>query len=222
MNAEASETQAAANGAAVPKKPKTEVIIVQMEDGSTQEFTPKRRMNKDHTIAEDGTITLHLGFKNGVLRNIVLPPVLVPKFAAHGAEQKYGDELAGLKPAEGQDEVDIDDCVLTIDELNANIQKGIWSTRAAGDGMGGTSILIRALMEYGGKPLEVVKTFLSDKDAKFKMALRMDDKHKNKAGLTMSEIVKKIELEKASKGAKVDTAGALSALDAMEVAQAAA
>lgn len=218
MSAEANEVAAQANGAAAPKKPKTEVITIEMEDGTKQEFTPKRRMNKDHTISEDGKVTIHLGFKNGVIRNIVLPPSLITKFAAHGAEQKYGDELAGLKPAEGQDEVDIDDCVLAIDDLDKNIQKGIWSTRVAGDGMGGTSILIKALMEYGGKPLEVVKAFLSDKDAKFKMALRMDDKHKNKAGLTMSEIVKKIELEKASKGAKVDTAGALSALDAMEAA----
>jgi hypothetical protein len=225
MSAEANEVQGqtngAANGASAPKKVKTEVTQVQMENGTVQEFTPKRLMNKDHTIDEaTGTVTLHLGFRNGVVRDIVLPPTLITKFAAHGAEQKYGDELAGIvKPGEV---VDMDDVVLTIDELNKNIQQGVWSTRGAGDGMGGTSVLIKALMEYGGKPLEVVKAFLSDKDAKFKAALRMDDKHKNKAGLTMSEIVKKIELEKASKGAKVDTAGALSALDAMEAATQAA
>lgn len=214
MSAEANEVQGQTNGATAPKKAKGEVIQVQMEDGSVQEFTPKRRMNKDHTIDGD-KVTIHLGFRNGAIRNILLPQELITKFAAHGAEQKYGDELAGLKPAEGQEEVDIDDCVLAIDELDANIQKGVWSTRKEGDGLGGTSILIKALMEYGGKPLEVIKKFLSDKDAKFKLALRMDDVHRNKAGLSMAEIVKKIEAEKASKGVKVDTSAALDQLDAM-------
>ena len=213
MSAEAQEVQAGANGAQAPKKVKTEVITVQMEDGTTQEFTPKRLMNKDHTISEDGKVTLHLGFKNGVIRNIVLPPTLIAKFAAHGAEQKYGDELAGIvKPGET---VDMDDVVLTIDTLDGNIQKGVWSTRAVGDGMGGTSVLIKALMEYGGRPLEVVKKFLSDKDAKFKAALRLDNKNKNKAGLTMEDIVKRIEAEKAAKLPKIDTTGALNALNAM-------
>jgi len=215
MSAVESEVKNLTNGATeAPKKAKSEAIQVQMEDGSIQEFTAKRLMNKDHTISEDGTVTLHLGFKNGVIRNIILPPTMIPKFAAHGAEQKYGDELAGIvKPGEA---IDMDDVVLTIDTLDGNIQKGIWSTRGAGDGLGGTSVLIKALMEYGGKPLEVVKAFLKDKDAKFKMALRLDEEHRNKAGLTMAEIVKKIEAEKAARGTKVDTSAALSALDAME------
>lgn len=218
MSAQESEVQGQTNGAQAPAKvtkAKPEITVVKMEDGTTQEFTAKRLMNKDHSIDEaTGKITLHLGFRNGAIRNIVLPPTLVPKFAAHGAEQKYGDELAGIvKPGE---EVDMDDVVLTIDTLDGNIQKGLWSTRREGDGLGGTSILIKALMEYGGKSFEIVKAFLADKDAKFKAALRLDDKHANKAGVTMAAIVKKIEAEKLAKGAKVDTSQALSALDAMQ------
>jgi hypothetical protein len=215
MSAQENEIAAQANGAAAPKKAKAEVTVVQMEDGSTQEFPGKRKMNKDTTIEGD-TVTLHLGFRNGTIRNIVLPPSLITKFAAHGAEQKYGDELAGMKPAEGQEEVDTEDMVLEIDRLDENIQKGLWSTRKEGDGLGGTSVLIKALMEYGGKPLEVVKKFLSDKDTKFKLALRHDEVHRNKAGHSMAEIVKRIELEKASKGVKIDTSAALNDLDAME------
>lgn len=216
MNAQAQEVAQATNGAETPaKKAKTEVVTVDMEDGTKVEFPGKRKMNKSHTIDEaTGVITVRLDFRNGTVRNIVLPPTLIPKFAAHGAEQKYGDELAGLKGVDGA-EPDIDDMVLTIDELDANIQKGLWSTRKEGDGLGGTSILIKALMAYGGKPLEIVKAFLKDKDPKFKMALRLDDKHVNKDGKSMAQIVKEIEAEKASKGTKVDTSKALDDLDAM-------
>ena len=62
-----------------------------------------------------------------------------------------------------------------------------------------------------------IKAFLKDKDAKFKQALRLDDKRKSKlTGLTMAETVKKIEAEKASKGTKIDTESALDDLDALE------
>lgn len=217
MNAVAKDVQAQTNGAEEPKsKPKTEVVTIEMEDGSKVDFPGKRKMNKSHVIDEEQRkVVIRLDFRNGTVRTIQLPDSLILKFAAHGAEQKYGDELAGMKPAEGQDEVDIEDMVLEIDKLDENIQKGLWSTRKEGDGMGGTSILIKALVEYGGKSIEQVKAFLKDKDAKFKMALRLDDKRPNKSGLTMAAIVKRIEAEKASKGTKVDTSAALDALDAL-------
>lgn len=214
MSAAENEVAGQANGAAAPKK-KTEVTVVDMEDGTKVEFPGKRKMNKSHTIDEEsGKVSIRLDFRNGMYRTITLPPALILKFAAHGAEQKYGDELAGLKGTDGG-EPDIDDMVLTIDELDENIQKGLWSTRKEGDGLGGTSVLIKALVEYGGKSVEQVKAFLKDKDAKFKMALRLDEKRPNKAGHTMAYYVKKIEAEKAAKGVKVDTSKALDDLDAM-------
>jgi hypothetical protein len=105
--------------------------------------------------------------------------------------------------------------VLQLEKLDESIQAGKWSTRREGDGLGGTSVLIKALVEYGGKTVEQVKKFLSDKDAKFKTALRLDDKRPNKAGKTMAAIVKEIEAAKAAKGAKVDTSSALDELDAI-------
>jgi len=57
---------------------------------------------------------------------------------------------------------------------------------------------------------------LKDKDKTFKDKLKLDDKRKNAAGLTMKQIVDRIQTEKASKGAKVDTSAALDDLDAME------
>ena len=220
MSAQESEVAAQANGAAKPKKAPTEYLTVEMEDGSKDQFVigkngPKK-MNKYYDLNENGTFKhARFNFVNGRVLPVVPPASLHGQFLGHGAIQKYGDELAGLKPAEGQSEVDPDDMYLTLEELNENIQQGKWSTRAAGDGLGGTSLLIQALMEYGGKPLEVIKAFLKDKDKTFKDKLKLDDKRKNAAGLTMKQIVDRIQTEKASKGAKVDTSAALDDLDAM-------
>jgi hypothetical protein len=200
------------------KKKAPEIEIVNLEDGTKGEFVGKRRLNKSYVLREDGSLDhLRFEFRNGRVLLIQLPAALLGRFAGHGGIQKYGDELAGMKPAEGQDEVDIDDMVIEMEALDANIQKGEWSTRKEGDGMGGTSVLIKALVAYGGKTVEQVKAFLSKKDAKFKTALRLDDKRPNKEGKTMAQIVREIEAAKASKGVKVDTGAALADLDAMGV-----
>jgi hypothetical protein len=198
-------------------KKKAEVEVVTMEDGRKVEFAGKRKLVKDYTLDEAGNLSyITLDFRNGVTKKITIPSALLGQFAGHGALQKYGDELAGLKGSDGG-EPDIDDMVLAIEQLDENIQAGKWSTRKEGDGMGGTSVLIKAMLEYSGKPLEVIKAFLKDKDAKFKTGLRLDDKRVSKiTGLTMAATVKKIEAEKAAKGVKVDTSGALDELDALD------
>jgi hypothetical protein len=203
--------------AAAPKKPKTEVEVVELEDGTKGEFVGKRKLNKSYILNTDGSLNhLRFEFRNGRVLLITLPTSLIGQFAGHGGIQKYGDELAGMKPSEGQTEVDIDDMVLEMEKLDKSIQEGKWSTRKEGDGQGGTSVLIQALVIYGGKTVEQVKAFLEDKDPKFKAALRLDDKRVSKiAGKTMYAIVKEIEAAKAAKGAKVDTSAALDDLDAM-------
>lgn len=223
---EAVVDQQASNGAAVeaPKKPKTEVELIDLEDGSKGEFVGKRKLNKSYILKETGELDhLRFEFRNGRVLLISLPASLLGQFAGHGGIQKYGDELAGMKPSEGQTEVDIDDMVLEMEKLDKSIQEGKWSTRREGDGMGGTSILIQALVIYGGKTADQVKKFLEDKDAKFKAALRLDDKRQSKiVGKTMYQIVKEIEAAKAAKATKVDTSKALDDLDAMEGGEASA
>jgi hypothetical protein len=216
MKQEAAEQQQATEAAATPKKPKAEVETIDLEDGSKGEFVGKRKLNKSYVLREDGSLDhCRFEFRNGRVLLIPIPSQLLGQFAGHGAIQKYGDELAGMKPAEGQDEVDIEDMVIAMEELDSNIQKGLWSTRKEGDGMGGTSVLIKALVEYGGKTVDQVKAFLKDKDAKFKTMLRLEDTRVGKSGKTMAAIVKGIEAAKASKGVKIDTVGALADLDAM-------
>ena len=127
-----------ANGAEAPKaKKKAEVTTVDLEDGTKGEFVGKRKMNKSYVLNPDGSLNhLRFEFINGRVLLISLPPSLIGQFAGHGGIQKYGDELAGLKPAEGEDEVDPEDMVLTIEELDENIQLGKWSSRKEGDGLG--------------------------------------------------------------------------------------
>lgn len=217
MNAEASEV--AQETARAPKKSKTDVVKVKMTDGREVEFAGKRKLVKDYTLEDDGSLAyITLDFRNGDTRQIRLPAALVGQFAGHGAIQKYGDNLAGLKPAEGQDEVDIEDMVYETDLLDERIQKGEWSAEREGGGIGGTSILIKALMEYSSQPVEQVKGFLKDKDQKFKMSLRGNDKRRNAAGVTLKAIVDRLEAEKAAKATKVDTDSALAELDGLGAA----
>lgn len=214
---EAAEQSNGAGSDEKPKAKKAEVEIVDLEDGSKGEFVGKRKLNKSYILKEDGSLDhARFEFRNGRVLLVQIPESLLGQFAGHGVIQKYGDELAGMKPSEGQTEVDIDDMVLEMEKLDKSIQEGKWSTRKEGDGMGGTSILIQALVIYGGKTVEQVKAFLADKDAKFKAALRLDDKRQSKlVGKTMATIVKEIEQAKATKGVKVDTSAALDDLDAM-------
>lgn len=164
------------------------VETVTLTDGRQVDFAGKRKMLKE-TIIEGDTVAVRLDFRNGATRTFVLPPELILRFAGHGAEQKYGDETAGVD--------DVDDMVMAVDDLDSRIQKGEWSIKREGGGMAGTSVLLRALMEFSGRTQEQVKEFLSGKSQAEKLALRNSPKVK--------PIVERLEAEKASRAAKVDT-----------------
>ena len=221
MNHVAQEAAEAGTSTAAAGKKKPEFITVTMSDGEKRDFIVNAKtgqpkfMLKDYFLNEDGSFNFaRFDFLNGEVRVIRPPDSLVGQFVGHGIMQKYGDELAGQKNEDGSP-LDVEDVILVIDNLNDNIQKGEWSQRKEGDGMGGTSTLIKALMAYSNQTVEKVKAFLKDKDAKFKTALRHNDQRPNAAGDTVASIVKKLEAEKAAKAAKVDTSGALDELDSM-------
>lgn len=182
--------------AQTPAKAKPEVATVTMKDGRVVEFAGKRRLLKESIIEADGTVRVRLDFRNGETRLFTVPPSLMAKFAAHGAEQKLGDEIAGLK-GEGGKEADIDDAVLAIDELIDRLYNGEWNVKTEGNGLAGTSVLIKALVEHTGKAVDDIKAWLKPKSQAEKMALRNNAKIK--------PIVERIEAEKVAKAAKVDT-----------------
>lgn len=192
MNAVASEVTGSETAAkAAPEK-------VTMKDGRTVEFAGKRKLLKESQFPEGQSPLVVLDFRNGETRSFSIPSEFLYRFAAHGAEQKLGDETAGLE--------DVDDMVLAIDELIERLSKrnaetgafeGEWSTKREGSGLGGTSILLKALVEKSGKTVDAVKAFLKTKTPADKLALR------NSAAL--KPIIERLESEKLSKAAKVDT-----------------
>jgi hypothetical protein len=176
-------------------KQETAVETVTMSDGRVVDFAGKRKLLK--TAQEvNGKVQITLDFRNGETRLFTLPDNLLLKFAAHGAEQKLGDEIAGL--------TDTDDCVIAVDELIDRLYNGEWNVKREANGMAGTSVLARALVEHTGKTMEQIKAFLSAKSQAEKVALRNNPKVK--------PIVERLEAEKVSKGSKVDTDSLLAEL----------
>lgn len=178
-------------------KTETQVETVTMTDGRIVDFAGKRKLLKESSVTADGKVQVRLDFRNGETRLFTLPDNLLNKFAAHGAEQKLGDEIAGLN--------DVEDCVLAVDELIDRLYNGEWCVKREANGMAGTSVLVRALVEHTGKTVEQIKQFLSGKSQAEKVALRNNPKIK--------PIVERIEAEKASKKANVDTDAMLGELE---------
>lgn len=175
-------------------KQETQIETVKMDDGSVVDFPGKRQLLKTSSIT-DGKVVVRLDFRNGEVRTFTVPEALLLQFAAHGAEQKLGDEIAGLKDPNGG-EASIEDKVLTIDALIERLDAGEFNARREGSGMAGASVLIRALMELRGKTIEEVKAFLAPKTHAEKLALREVP--------AVKVIVQRLEAEKAAKRPQID------------------
>ena len=197
------ETSSDTGGTATAKPVKKEPTIntVTLTDGRIVDFVGKRKLLKASEVTPDGKIQTTLDFVNGETRTFNIPDALLAKFASHGAEQKLGDEIAGVD--------DIEDAVLAIDDLIDRLYNGEWGVARDKSGLAGASILMRALVESTGKTAEEIKKFLSDKTAAQKAALRTNPKIK--------PIVDRLEAEKAAKSAKkadaVDTDALLNELE---------
>lgn len=147
------------------EKAATQITTVTMDDGRVVEFAGKRRMIKT-SIIENNEVAVRLDFVNGETRLYKVVPELLLKFAAHGAEQKLGDEIAGVD--------DVEDAIEAIDELRIRLEKGEWNvTRVkSGNSIAGASILVRALVELTGKPVDVIRESLASRTQEEKLALR--------------------------------------------------
>ena len=179
-------------------KTETQIETVTMTDGRLTDFAGKRKLLKESSVNADGKVQVRLDFRNGETRLFTLPDALLNKFAAHGAEQKLGDEIAGL--------TDTEDCVLAVDELIDRLYNGEWSVKREANVFFFFIVLVRALVEHTGKTVEHIKQFLNGKSQAEKVALRNNPKIK--------PIVERIEAEKASKKANVDTDAMLGELEA--------
>lgn len=185
----------------------TKITTVTMQDGRVVDFPGKRRLQKTSEISETGIVTVRLDFINGVTTLFTVPEVLLTKFAAHGAEQKLGDAVAGIES--------IDDAVMAVDSLIDRLYQGEWQAERSKDEFAGLSDLLRALVEYSGKPVDVMKKFLADKSVKEKAALRNSEALKP----IIDRYVAERAAKQAAKAGSVDVAGLLAGLDEVDVAE---
>jgi len=172
----------------VSTKKETVVETVKMQDGRLVDFPGKKRLQKESFVSPSGSVSVRLDFRNGETRVFTLPTNLIAKFAGHGAEQKLGDEIAGVE--------DIDDATIAVDELIGRLNVGEWGIKREGSGMSGTSILLRAMVEVTGKPVAAIKAYLATKTAAWKQAARNSDKFR--------DTVVRLEAEKAKGKVKVE------------------
>ena len=174
------------------KKPAAEPVTVTMNDGRLVEFPPKRKVSKESFIAtnDDGSFTVQtrLDFRNGESRLFTIPAAMLAKFAAHGAEQKLGDAMSGL--------ANVEDGILAVDDLIDQLYQGNWNTPRAASEMAGASILVRALVELKGQPVEKVKDFVKAKSAAERTALRNAP--------AVKAIIERLEAEKVTKAGNIN------------------
>lgn len=199
QSAVAAVAAVAAAGTAIAKAKRGEITYntVTMDDGRVVDFAGKRKMLKTSLFNADGSIAVRLDFVNGESRTFTLPDALLAKFAAHGAEQKLGDEIAGLD--------DVEDCILAIDQLTDRLNLGEWGIKREAGGLAGTSVLARALVEHSGKTPEEIKNFLANKTHAQKVALR--------SNTALAPIIARLEAAKNKKKSTVDTEALLGELD---------
>jgi hypothetical protein len=218
MNAEAIATGQEANTLAETINFSTLRGVKTLEFTGTEKRAKK--LIKNSYFDSEGHPHVELFFRNGEHRDFRLPESLLLKFAAHGAEQKLGDNVAGTP--------DVDDMVVATDSLVDRLHKGEWSAEREG-GFAGTSVLMKALTIYRlqkdgvltpaaeasqedktaytsafADKLGKVKEFLETKTQGEKMALRGSPQ--------LKPIVEQLEAEKLAKTGKVDTDALLAAL----------
>ena len=212
------------------KRKKAEVTMVRMSDGREVGFAGKRKVQKETLIddskiitdgdtitLQEGAVSVRIDLRDGSTSTYPLRLGLLPKYAGHGGEQKFGDELAS--PADQP--LSEADMIVALDDLHEQVNvRGEW--RMAGEGGGGVagaSVVILAIMEASGKTVEDVKKFLNGKldaaKARNEKLSRKElyDSFRNPTS-KVGQIVKRLEEERLVKATKVDADAALAEMGA--------
>lgn len=189
------------------KKTATVYTPVTMEDGRVVQFAGNRKSDKTILLDAAGMATgVRFDFVNGKTLSLAfseIPEATAFYACGHGIAQKAGDEYSGVK--------EVDDMALAVEEIFKRLRAGDWAAaREAGDSTAGASIVIRALMEVTGKPVEFIKTFLDGKleaaKAKGEKLSRQDlyNSFRNPTSKT-GIVIKRLEEERLAKSNKVDS-----------------
>lgn len=198
------------------KKPATVYTKVKMEDGREVDFAGNRKSDKTILVADDGkAYGVRFDFLNGKTLTLLFSEIsedIALYACGHGIAQKAGDEYSGVK--------EVDDMALAVEEIFKRLRAGEWAAaREAGDSTAGASIVIKALMEATGKPVDFIKDFLDKKleaaKAKGEKLSRQDlyNSFRNPTSKT-GAIIKRLEEEKLAKANKVDAGDLLAEMTA--------
>lgn len=209
------------------EKSKTVYTPVQMSDGRTVQFAGKKKVLKETLIDESkmelagdilqilpGAISIRMDFVNGSTMTIPIPLSQIARTCGHGAEQKFGDELAS--PADKP--LSPEDMIQAIEDLNAIYQKGEWG-KGRGEGGGavaGANAVVQAVLEVmnTGRPdngkrlltIQDVKSFLQNKldaskaaDGENALTRRALYNSFRREGSPTAAVIKRLEAEKEAK-----------------------
>lgn len=165
---------------------KTEYTRVIMDDQTEVSFPGSRQLQKTASINDAGQLQVRFDFRNGEFRVFTIPESLLEQFALHGASQKLGDQVSGIKV--------LDDAIMAYDELADQLATGLWAAQREASAYTGASILAKALAELSGKDIQVVKETLKATSHEQKMVLRGNSK--------LKPIIERLEAEKQAKSKK--------------------
>lgn len=141
---------------ATPAKSKTVYEKVKMEDGREVEFPGTRKVSKRFEVNEEtGEVTAYFDYRNGKTLTYTPTGTTLLQLAGHGALQKIGDESSAL--------TDIEDIVISHENMIKRLQDGEGFTRVAREVTAGANIAIKALMEVYGKTAAEIKANLQAK-----------------------------------------------------------
>lgn len=179
---------------------KSKKVPVTMKDGRTLEFTERQKAKTADILNGTKVVGIQFDFKSGDSVRILEEDItaLFERFMWHGVEQKFRDEFASADDAE--------DAFTGVEDLLARIKKGEWSEAREG-GLGGITVLVKALMSVYSKSKDEVLGVLRELSAKEKTALRQAP--------GIKEEIQRLEAEK---GKGVDISGALAKFGAPQAA----
>lgn len=222
MSEEGNTAEGGGEGSVETKKAKTEYTTVRMDDGREVKFAGKRKVNREVILHKDAEgkahgVTVRFDFLNGKSHSIGssdLNHETSLLLLGHGISQKVGDESAGV--------TSVDDMVLGSEEMIGRLKKGEFysAARQPGDSFAGASVVIRAIVEATGKPVDWVKEFLNKKLEKAKAAgeklsrRQLYDSFRDPASKT-GPIIERMEKEERAKaaGSGVKAVDLLSAME---------
>jgi hypothetical protein len=137
-------------------------------------------------------------FANGEQLNVmldVLNPIVAAYAMAHGIKQKIGDATAISRNPDNGRSASVQDKFEAAKAVYDRLLGGEWNApREGGGGQG--NLLLRAMVEFTGKPVETVKTWLDSKSDDERAALRKNAK--------VAAIIVRMQAEKADKSIDTD------------------